>query len=195
MRCKFCGQENIYAVGFCKKCYERNLRNGSPKRKLARYEKGEKCSFCGREKASAKSLCKNCYHRNWKNGSPEKMRIKKYDKDAKCSFCGTRGVRAKGLCNSCHLRNLRHGNPQRRKRLRGEGSFGSQGYLIIQTRNRCMKNSRLIMEKKIGRKLLSSEVVHHKNGNKLDDREENLEIMSLLEHARLHGRLHNNLKK
>lgn len=46
---------------------------------------------------------------------------------------------------------------------------------------------RYIMEEHLGRKLNRNEVVHHKNGNKRDNRIENLEIMSLSEHAKMHG--------
>lgn len=45
---------------------------------------------------------------------------------------------------------------------------------------------RYIMEQHIGRKLSRNEVVHHKNGDKRDNRIENLEIMSLSEHAKNH---------
>lgn len=46
---------------------------------------------------------------------------------------------------------------------------------------------RLVMERELGRYLTADEVVHHRNGDTLDNRPENLEVMSQSEHARLHA--------
>lgn len=46
--------------------------------------------------------------------------------------------------------------------------------------------ARYVMEQHIGRPLARDEHVHHRNGDKLDDRIENLELIGASEHARLH---------
>ena len=56
------------------------------------------------------------------------------------------------------------------------------GYHIISKDGKRVRAHRAIMEGILGRTLNKSEVVHHKNGNKVDNRPENLEVMSRAEH-------------
>lgn len=46
---------------------------------------------------------------------------------------------------------------------------------------------RSLVEKALGRKLDYNEVIHHKNGDKTDNRPENLEVVSRAEHLKMHG--------
>lgn len=50
---------------------------------------------------------------------------------------------------------------------------------------------RLVAEQKYGRKLKSSDIVHHIDGNKTNNNPENIAVLTRAEHAKLHSNLKN----
>jgi hypothetical protein len=48
---------------------------------------------------------------------------------------------------------------------------------------------RVVMEKVLGRKLLSSEVVHHHDGDKWNNNPSNLSVMTQADHLRIHNQI------
>ena len=133
---------------------------------------------------------------NWKGGRRVYPRHRRqYDtsielaSDAADAVAPIRDRRAK-----CHLGpkapNWKGGRQVRRHGKQGEGN---DSYVYIYrpphpyaTREGLVMEHRLIMEAKIGRYLRPNELVHHKNGNKLDNRPENLEVHTRGSHLREH---------
>ena len=71
-------------------------------------------------------------------------------------------------------------------------SKGEYNYAIVpehpnRTKNNYVLEHRVVIENYIGRLLNENEVVHHINGDKKDNRIDNLIVLTAEEHAKLHG--------
>ncbi len=83
---------------------------------------------------------------------------------------------ARGLCNTHLARFQRHGDPHvQRRKTPAASHINAGGYRVL---NGGVLEHRAVMASRLRRSLLSSESVHHINGNRHDNRLENLELWS-----------------
>lgn len=116
--------------------------------------------------------------------------LSKY-KTVKCDWCGnettklnSRLIRAKRVfCSmACQRLSFKINPPQKKN-----GYWLENGYKVLYTGNgNGIKEHIQVMENSIGRKLAPNETVHHLNRIKLDNRIENLQLLTREEHQRKH---------
>ncbi|MDP9288054.1 MAG: HNH endonuclease [Thermoproteota archaeon] len=177
--CEECGNQYIYRVNnagtqrFCStKCQSRNYS----RRQLTEYYKvGNKCD-CGFV-GIGKHLCH-------------------------CGICGSElsgwnfNLQQPYTFKPGHMNRGKHGEES--GHWQGGRHIDNKGYVRISIGNGNRRYEHdLVIEEHLGKKLLSNEHVHHKNGVKTDNRIENLEVLTISKHAKTHNVLayHNRLPR
>lgn len=146
-------------------------------------------SYCSVNKCDrgvfASGLCRT-HHRWWKTGKPidGEPRIHKYDGPCIIEGCD-RPSRCKKMCTK------HYGRWKSWKDMDKVASYeepiestDAGGYIIANachpqnTTGKAMLKHRMIMMNHLGRELLPNETVHHKNGDRADNRLSNLELWS-----------------
>lgn len=183
----------INARGLCQRHYDRWRKTGDAQSPLMKVDgctprncAVADCKFF----AVAKSFCGKHYQRFTKTGDPLGFKPRyllgrsRSDPSKICVVddCG-KPRSCKGYCRNHYYKAYRHGDPlkqiRRRERRAGEGTYNNGYHFTAIVRNgvqRHIGTHRLVMEKRLGRSLRKNENVHHINGNRSDNRPENLEL-------------------
>ena len=138
------------------------------------------------KQVDARDLCHGHYQRWSRHGELGNEPLRFSGRLCSVPGCG-RPHKAQGYCPAHYKRYVATGDPEPSRPIRevaGDG-FTHHGYWIVGVPKELRRmvggaakvgEHRLVMALHLGRPLLPDEVVHHRNGNRTDNRIENLEL-------------------
>lgn len=97
------------------------------------------------------------------------------------SDCFRTDIIARFLCSKHHSYYKKHNNLDKfplMQRKHGTGSITNYGYKRIYINGKRTLEHRFLIEKIIGRQLKTGEIIHHKDGNRLNNSLSNLELLN-----------------
>lgn len=141
-------------------------------------------SDCAR-RSSAKGLCQT-HRRRQRLGTPLEAPITRYFADQGCKIEGCNSPHSsKGYCRPHYDRVSKGYDPLAPWKTPGEWgawTVNKAGYVVryrkVDGKTEYQAQHRVVMAEALGRELLPQEEVHHKNGQRGDNRPENLELWS-----------------
>jgi hypothetical protein len=183
----------VYARGLCEPHYRRKRRTGDvdAERPVGAAVERELCAVPSCENtATERGWCHGHYVRWQRNGDvAADDPLSKRKQPERCSTGCGRPTHSVGLCRAHYKRVLKHGDvlahiPIRQSTGRGGLSHGYWKVPVppelrhLTDGATTIGEHRLVMAMALGRALHKDEVVHHKNGDRTDNRIENLELWS-----------------
>ncbi len=159
------------------------------------------CTSCGQENQRPRSpVCFTCKKKEMSDRYCERHREKlrlmsKEYREKHRKLCQERSRKSQEKKKEHYIQKRRENYRRKRgiplddpfrKRKAGEGSIDKSGYKTITVRNHPnamdsrgrIREHTFLMSKHLNRPLMKGETVHHKNGDRLDNRIENLELWS-----------------